>query len=98
MKKALQQLGIATNWPILVAVAVLTSLGCLSIWSDSRADGIKQLIYVGVGITAMAAFQAIDYRLIGRFSWAFYALSLALIFYTVLGSEMTIPFARKIKG
>jgi rod shape determining protein RodA len=98
MKKALQQLGIATNWPILVAVAVLTSLGCLSIWSDSRADGIKQLIYVGVGITAMAAFQAIDYRLIGRFSWAFYVLSLALIFYTVLGSEMTIPFARKING
>ena len=42
MNKLWQQLAIATNWPVLAAVGVLTSLGCMSIWADSRADGIKQ--------------------------------------------------------
>ena len=98
MNKLWQQLAIATNWPVLAAVGVLTSLGCLSIWADSRADGIKQLVFLGVGVLAMAAFQAFDYRLIGRVSWGFYVFSLALILYTVLGTKMTLPFARPIKG
>src|SRR5687767_6912735 len=98
MKKLWQQLAIATNWPVLAAVGVLTSLGCMSIWADSRADGIKQVIFVFVGVLAMAAFQAFDYRLIGRFAWGFYLFSLALILYTVLGTKMALPFARPIKG
>ena len=98
MKKLWQQLAIATNWPVLAAVGVLTCLGVMSIWADSRADGIKQLVYLTVGVLAMAAFQAFDYRWIGRFSWGFYAFSLALILYTVLGTKMALPFARPIKG
>jgi cell division protein FtsW (lipid II flippase) len=98
MNKLWQQLAIATNWPVLAAVAALTSLGCLSIWADSRADGQKQLAFIAVGVVAMTAFQAVDYRLIGRFSWPFYFASAALIFYTVLGTKMTLPFARPIKG
>ena len=98
MRKLWQQLAIATNWPVLAAAVVLTSLGVLSIWADSPADGQKQLIFLFVGILAMAAFQAFDYRLIGRFSWGLYLFSLALIFYTVLGTKMTLPFARPIKG
>jgi rod shape determining protein RodA len=98
MNKLWQQLAIATNWPVLAAVGVLTSLGCMSIWADSRADGIKQVIFLGVGVLAMAAFQAFDYRLIGRFAWGFYLLSLALILYTVLGTQMSLPFAKPIKG
>jgi rod shape determining protein RodA len=98
MNKLWQQLAIATNWPVLAAVAVLTTLGCLSIMADSRADGQKQIVYVCVGLVAMAAFQAIDYRLLGRLSWGFYLFSLLLILYTVLGTKMTLPFARPIKG
>jgi rod shape determining protein RodA len=98
MNKRWQQLAIATNWPVLAAVGVLTSLGCMSIWADSRADGIKQLVFLGVGVLAMAAFQAFDYRLIGRFAWGFYLLSLVLILYTVLGTKMNLPFAKPIKG
>src|SRR4028119_169308 len=98
MNKLWQQLAIATNWPVLAAVGVLTSLGCMSIWADSRADGIKQLVFLTVGVLAMAAFQAFDYRWIGRLSWGFYLFSLALILYTVLGTKMTLPFARPIKG
>lgn len=98
MNKLWQQLAIATNWPVLAAVAVLTTLGCLSIWADSRADASKQFAFVFVGIVAMAAFQAVDYRFIGRFSWVFYLLGLALILYTVIGTKMSIPFAQPING
>ena len=97
--KLWRQLAIATNWPVLVAVAVLTMLGCFSIWAHSPADAQKQLVFVAVGIAAMAAFQAFDYRIIGRFSWGFYLFSLALIFYTVLGTKFpTLPFSQPVKG
>src|SRR4051812_41415584 len=98
MNKLWQQLAIATNWPVLAATAVLTSLGVMSIWADSPADGHKQLVFLFVGLLAMAAFQAFDYRLIGRFSWGLYVLSLMLILYTVLGNKISLPFAHPIKG
>lgn len=82
-----RQLAIATNWPVLVAVMVLSSLGVLSIWADTRGDTdewIKQLIFLGVALACMGLFQTIDYRTIGRFSWVFYAISLVLLVYTVV--------------
>ena len=102
MNKLWQQLAIATNWPVLAAVAVLTTMGSLSIWADTRHDPNpewpKHLVFIVVALVGLAAFQAIDYRLLGRFSWGFYLLSLVLIFYTVLGNHMTIPFARPVNG
>jgi cell division protein FtsW (lipid II flippase) len=83
-----RQLAIATNWPVLVAVTVLSALGVLSIWADTRGDNnpewIKQLIFLGIALGCMTLFQAIDYRTIGRFSWGFYLLSLLLLIYTVV--------------
>src|SRR5688572_17063560 len=97
--KLWRQLAIATNWPVLVAVAVLTSVGCFSIWADSPGDAQKQFVFVGLGVAAMAAFQAFDYRIIGRFSWGFYLFSLALIFYTVLGTKIpSLPFSQPVNG
>ncbi len=84
MNRLWQQLAIATNWPVLVAVAVLSSVGVISIWADSPADGHKQLIFLFIAFACMAVFQAINYQTIGRIAWAFYALSLFLIFYTVI--------------
>ena len=82
-----QQLAIATNWPMLVAAAVLSALGVISIFADARADAMKQLIFLAVAVGCMALFQAVDYRKIGRWSWGFYVLSLLLILYTVVGSK-----------
>jgi rod shape determining protein RodA len=90
MSKFWKQLAIATNWPILVAVAVLTTLGILSIHAhaatDSQlaADAQKQLIFAGIGLVAMFAMQLINYLQIGRFAWPLYILSLGLIIYTVM--------------
>jgi rod shape determining protein RodA len=87
-----QRLAIATNWPILVAVGVLSALGVLSIWEDKRADGTsdgpKQLIFLIVAILCMALFQAVNYQKIGRLAWGFYLFSLVLIGYTVLGAAL----------
>jgi cell division protein FtsW (lipid II flippase) len=83
-----KQLAIATNWPVLVAVAVLSTLGVLSIWADTRYDvnpeWQKQVVYLAVALGCMMAFQMIDYRNIGRWSWPFYVLSLLLLIYTVV--------------
>src|SRR5438270_204452 len=78
-----QRLAIATNWPVLVAVAVLSALGVLSIWEDKKldgsSDGPKQLIFLCVAIFCMAMFQAVNYQKIGRYAWGFYLVSMGLI-------------------
>src|SRR3954466_4928394 len=91
--KLWQRLAIGTNWPVLVAIGVLSALGVLSIWEDKRqdgsSDGPKQLIFLCVAIFCMALFQAVNYQKIGRYAWGFYAFSLALILYTVAGAELS---------
>ncbi len=87
-----RQLAIAANWPVLAAVAVLSSLGILSIWADSKEDGAKQMIFLAVALGCMFAFQAVNYQVIGRWAWPFYIASLLLIAYTVAGSKMSLPF------
>lgn len=84
MNSVWRQLAIATNWPVLVAVVVLSALGVLSVWADSPADGQRQLMFLVVAGACMALFQAIDYRTIGRFSWVFYIASILLLLYTVV--------------
>jgi cell division protein FtsW (lipid II flippase) len=90
MNKVWKQLAIATNWPVLVAVLVLTGIGLVSIWAHSEADlragsdAKKQALFVLVGVGLMLAMQAVDYRVVGRFAWVFYFISLGLILYTVM--------------
>ena len=103
MNKAWQQLGIATNWPVLVAVGVLSALGVMTIWAHAPTDGVRQLVFLGVAVSCMALFQAVDYRRIGKLSWAFYVLSLMLVLYTVVGGAMesrgmALPGVRNVKG
>jgi cell division protein FtsW (lipid II flippase) len=104
MNRLWQQLGIATNWPVLVAAAVLSSLGILSIWADNSTDGVRQLVFLGVAVGCMTLFQAVDYRTIGKLSWGFYILSLLLVGYTVVGGMLDargmtpLPGTKIIKG
>ncbi|HSV12874.1 MAG TPA: FtsW/RodA/SpoVE family cell cycle protein [Tepidisphaeraceae bacterium] len=98
MQKLWQQLAIATNWPVLAAVVVLSSLGAISIWADAADAGAKQLLYLGVAFACMVAFQAVSYMVIARWAWPFYIASLLLVAYTVAGSKMTLPFVHNTKG
>ena len=76
---------------MLVAVAFLTFLGVLTIWADSPAAGKKQLIFFAVAAACLAAFQTVDYRIIGTYAWVFYGGSAALILYTLVGSVIRVP-------
>ena len=103
MNRLWQQLGIATNWPVLVAVGVLSSLGLMSVWAKSPTDGVRHLVFLGVAVVSMALFQAVDYRKIGKLSWGFYVLSLLLVLYTVVGGALEargapLPGVRNVKG
>ncbi len=98
MRKFWQQLAIATNWPVLVAVVVLSAVGIVSIWGFSPVEGRKQLIFLCVAFVAMFAFQAVNYQFIGRFAWIFYIGSILLVIYTVLGSVMRVPGVSEING
>jgi cell division protein FtsW (lipid II flippase) len=101
-----KQLAIATNWPVLAAVAVLVGMGIISIWADDNADGRKQLLFVFIGIGVMAGIQTINYQILGRLAWAFYFVSILLVAYTVAGSvlgsgrpgDSPLPLIRNVKG
>lgn len=98
-----RQLALASNWPVLVAVLVLSSIGVVSLWAAGSTDAIKQMIFIAVGLVGMCLFQAVNYQVLGRWAWGFYLLSLVLILYTVLGSvldahHIPLPGAHPIKG
>jgi cell division protein FtsW (lipid II flippase) len=99
MSRVWRQLAIATNWPILVAVVVLSAAGLLSIWQAVPGDGIKQLVWIVFGFGLMLAMQSFHYLSIGRYSWLFYIASLLLIIYTVLGAVTgSMPGVSRING
>ena len=98
MNRLWQQLAIATNWPVLVAVMVLSSVGIVSIWAISPDLGMRQVAYLVVAIACLAAIQAVNYQLIGRYAWSFYFVSLLLVIYTVIGTKVSLPFVERQKG
>src|SRR5262245_39322610 len=90
MSRIWRQLAIATNWPLLVAVIVLSLIGVINIWADPRVethiagDAQKQLIFFLVGLALIFLMQAVNYQQLGRYSWPFYILSLILLIYTIV--------------
>ncbi len=88
MDVALRRLLTATNWPLLMAVSVLTFMGAVSIWYDSNitgeAEGIKQLIFIGLGAGILMLTQVFHYQQIGRIAWGMYVLSIIMLLYTVM--------------
>src|SRR3954467_2095016 len=103
MNRLWQQLAITTNWPVLLAMAVLSTIGVVTIWADDPVDGHKQLVFMFVALACLALFQAVDYREIGRYAIAFYVFSFALVLYTVIGGFAEshghpLPFVHNTKG
>jgi len=86
MNRLWRQLAIAANWPLLLAVTVLSVLGVMSIWVDKPLEGPKQLVFLAIAVGVLAAMQAVNYQILGRYAWTLYILSLVLIAYTLAGS------------
>jgi cell division protein FtsW (lipid II flippase) len=83
MHRLWKKLAIASNWPVLAAVAVLAGAGLVSIYQYSPDLGLHQLIFLVVALAAMIVVQGVNYTSIGRYAWGFYFLSLLLVLYTV---------------
>jgi rod shape determining protein RodA len=84
------------NLPLLLLVAAAITCGVLFIYGTGQQSGgsfagkwFKQLIWVGLGTGFMIGFALIDYRVLGRFAWAIYGLSvISLIVVLVIGREI----------
>ena len=98
MRRFWLQLAIATNWPVLVAVLVLSLTGVITIWGDAPEDGHKQLVFMFIGLGCMIAFQAVNYQILGRFAWGFYVIANLLVLYTVVGTVVHVPGVKQING
>jgi cell division protein FtsW (lipid II flippase) len=83
MNRFWQQLAIATNWPILVAVLALTAVGYVSIAHVPKASAQNQLMFIAIGFVALFLLQTINYQQIGHWAWGLYIVSLILVIYTV---------------
>ena len=70
--------------PIMIGVAILCTLGIVSIYADNEIDGQKQLFFLLIGTGLLLAVQLASYAAIGRLAWAFYLLSIGALLYTVL--------------
>lgn len=93
------RLAIATNWPVLAAVAALSVVGVLTITAYDAAQGRRQFMYLGVAILCMIAFQAVNYLKIGRLAWGFYFVSFLPIIYTVMAASVGgLPFVERRNG
>ena len=90
MLRFLRQLSLSHTWPMLVAVAILTALGVLTIYADDAGAGQKQLIFAAIAMGCLVLFQMVDYRIIGTYAGVFYGISLALVIYT-LGGPLHVP-------
>jgi len=102
MNRFWKQLALATNWPVLVAVAVLSAAGLLCIWCDSPSDaspeGPKQLFFLALGFVLMIGLQSFHYLRVGRLAWSFYAISLVLVLYTDIGTAVSVPGVLRKNG
>lgn len=103
------RLAIATNWPVLASVIILSVVGILTISAYDHAQanptgqGKRQVMYLGVAIVAMFALQAVNYLKLGRLAWGFYGLAFIPLAYTVFaawayGKGIAVPFVEKRNG
>ena len=83
---------------MLLAVCVLACMGVVTIWSDDASAGKKQLVFFAVALTCLAAVQAVDYRILGKYAGVFYLGACLLIGYTIVGSVTPVPGVNKING
>jgi len=81
------------DWTLFSLALALCGVGILSVVSATwggKHHGIdplvmRQLIWVGVGAALMTAAALLDYRALGTYAYAFYALAVALLMVVATG-------------
>ena len=71
------------EWSILICVLLLIIIGLIALYSASQSTELdafkKQLIWILISIPIMCIVMFLDYNIIARFSWIFYAIFMLLL-------------------
>ena len=71
------------EWSILICILLLVIIGLIALYSASQGTELdafkKQCIWILISIPIMCAVMFIDYNVIARFSWIFYAVFMILL-------------------
>ncbi|MDD5475231.1 MAG: rod shape-determining protein RodA [Syntrophales bacterium] len=86
------------DWVLPVLVLLICAIGITNLYSaganligvgGGTAPWIKQVYWVGLGLVAMLACLAVDYRLIIRFGYILYGISVLLLLAVLIYGDMT---------
>jgi cell division protein FtsW (lipid II flippase) len=80
-----------TNWIILLAVALLVGFGLASIFAADPSHGMKQVLFVALGVGVALMLQVVDYQAVGRMAWGVHLIAIALIVYTLVPGAPGVP-------
>lgn len=82
------------EWRILIYVFALLIIGLIALYSASTSNEFfefkKQIIWILVSIPLLILTMCIDYKILARFSWLFYIISVILL--------ILVLFTEKING
>src|SRR5262245_47783341 len=85
------------DWPLLVAVGVLLSLGLLAVFSAVSTMGnptrfiVKQMIAVAIGGSLLFLLSSINYQLFRNHPWVLYAATVFIL-------ALVLVIGRRING
>lgn len=81
-----------TEWKILIYVIFLLIIGLIALYSASASNEFsefnKQIIWIAIGIPLLFLMMFIDYKILARFSWIFYIISIILLVLVLFTEEI----------
>ena len=87
------------DWVLVALVGFLSVIGLFSIYSASISYQFendyftKQFLWLGIGFGAMIFFTLLDYRLLVRWVWGFYAVLILALIYVLYNFARELYFA-----
>ncbi len=88
-------------WPLFYTAVIISLVGVAAIFSASRGlpgdYALKQLAWLGVSILTLMAVVRIGYRTLLGYSYAFYAISIALLLVVIILGDMHLGAQRWIE-
>ena len=80
------------EWGILICCVILLIIGCTALYSATQETGHdefkKQIMWIAIGIPLLLLMFFIDYRIMARFSIAFYIVSIVLLGLVLFTAEV----------
>jgi len=80
------------EWKVLISAIILTIVGIIALFSATKENGLdeckKQIIWFIISLIAMTVITLIDYKMIAKFSFLFYPISIVLLISVLFTSSV----------